>query len=83
MLITFLASTALMGCEKKEVQEVEVIKTDDLKKVDIDTLKGVLAKLVNVDVKEISYNEEKEMFVMFGTDQISLKDLTKYYEHSK
>lgn len=83
MLIAFLVTAGLVGCEKKDSHEAEVVKSDDLKKVDIRKLKEVFAKLVNADVREVSYNEEKEMFMMFGTEQISLKDLTKYYDNSK
>jgi len=81
MLIAFLASAALSGCEKKEIEVVA--KNENVKVTEISELKIVFAKLVNIDVEEVSFNEESRMFVMFGVDQISFSDLKKYHEQSK
>ena len=86
MLIAFLAAAALTGCEKKELeqsQEDSPQKSNVITQAEIDILRGVFAKLVNVDVSEITYNEKSQSFMMFGVDQISLKNLKEYYERSK
>ena len=85
MLIAFLASAALTGCEKKEVEQSQrqSQKSNVITQAEIDNLKGVFAKLVNVDVSEITYNEKSQSFMMFGVDQMSVKNLKEYYERSK
>ena len=80
MLIAFLASVALTGCEKKEV---EAQKVDALQQVDIATLTAYFADRINVGVDDIKYEEKTQQFSLRGVDQVSLEKLTKFYLNSK
>ncbi|MNY02260.1 hypothetical protein D3C86_1348270 [compost metagenome] len=80
MLITFLASAALTGCEKKEV---EVQKIDETPNVDILTLRTYFANRINVAVDDIKYDKETQQFSLGGVDQVSLEKLTRFYLNSQ
>ena len=80
MLITFLASAALMGCEQ---QEVKVENADAIQKVDIPTLTEYFANRINVEVDDIKYDKETQQFSLGGVDQVSLEKLTRFYLNSQ
>lgn len=78
VMLTAVLSTTVLSCAK-EAMPVDVAPKS---KTDLPKLKGYMSKLIGVDVNDIKYNEENGMMSILGHDQISLKELTAYYEQS-
>nr|WP_068890365.1 hypothetical protein [Pedobacter panaciterrae] len=81
--LSFAALLAVSSgsCTKEQVSNKET--TEQTANAEISTLKAYMSKLVNVPATEIQFKEEKQVFTMFGVDQISKKDLAEAYYYSK
>ncbi|MBB5637432.1 hypothetical protein HDE68_003347 [Pedobacter cryoconitis] len=64
------------SCAKEIIQPKEEI----VQKPKMEELTGYYSKLVRVKPSDMIYNEKTEQFSIFGTDQISLSDLTEIYK---
>lgn len=75
--VAFAISTTLLSCSKEDLppqKEVESVKV-----VNVTDLKNYMAKLINVNVDDIGYDQKKEIFLLNGTEQIDRENLTKFY----
>ncbi|NTE04733.1 hypothetical protein G6M26_10795 [Agrobacterium tumefaciens] len=79
MLATLICLTILEGCKKSEAPIATVSKNDD---ISLSQLKAFLGTTIEIDLKEIKYNENTEQFSVFGVEQINKTDLTKLYLQS-
>jgi len=79
--ILVLLTTGIIGCKTNE--ELVPVTVESSQKVNVDSLKVYMSKVVNVKVGDIYYNEQTKMFSMFGIDQIERGKLTEFYEIAK
>lgn len=80
MLIIFLVSAALMGCEKKaEVPAEEKALIPGLDKMKFQRIEKFISIVWNIPVNEIKYDEVDKTFLIKGNG-ISLKELEQVYD---
>lgn len=77
LCVVFLCTT--FGCAK---QNLEILNAVTPEKVTVETLKSYMAKLINVKISNINYDEATEQFSIFGINQINRQELTASYERS-
>ena len=96
LIMTFLLASSIIACKESEMpvlnkfekklnltsESFELDNTEIQQAANIDSLKNYMASLIKVEVSEITYNSNNEMFVLFNTNQISLTDLRTSYENS-
>lgn len=79
--IVLSGTMLLSSCQKKDPVEKPPVEQGVV--VSIADLKSFMAELVNVKMEDIIYNEATETFSMFGVDQVTRKELTKFYFNLK
>lgn len=82
VLAIIICLTILEGCKKSEAPIATIRKNDD---ISLSQLKAFLSTTIEINLKEIRYDESMEQFSVFGVEQINKTDLTKLYlqSHSK
>lgn len=85
VIVTGFATACLAACSKKES---EILKAERPVKVVgprekemINTLKKYLSEITNARLEDIGYNETTKQFSILGVDQVSLEQLTKFYNN--
>lgn len=66
----------IASCKQDEVKHSEAILSKDVK---IEQLTVYLSDLTRIDIKRISYNAKKKIFLVDGVKHISKEELEEFY----
>lgn len=79
-VLSFVIILGLQGCEKEAEKFTPSVMSEN--DVDVAVLKSYMSKLINVEVSEVNYDEERSMFMLLSYDQITRVELTEMYLQS-
>lgn len=80
MLIVFLASAALTGCEKKEVEPKDTTTvSDDQEAIKLQKIKRFITIAFKVSESEIVFNQKEEVVLIKGF-KLAKKEIEHLYD---
>jgi len=77
-----LVVVSITSCKKDKVEIQLQPKIVEINSISTTSLIEYMAKLINANVTDITYNESKEIFLVGGTEQISKEVLINAYKNS-